>query len=639
MTRTVVTKTSFASGELDPLLYGRLDLRAQEDGAARLRNVVVHPTGGVSRRPGLAHVCTLGGVVRLASFDAPGGPFLLAFADRLVHVLLDGHVLQTLDTDWSAEQARVLSWVRWNDRLFICHADVRPRQLRRTLLGAWTLDPWEFERPVGGAGYSRSSEPFAKFVDPSVAMEIDNGTSSAIPADPGRIITLTTSLPTFTADHVDSIFRFKGRDVRITSVDALTGTRAFGFALEPLSDGKATRDWSEQAFSTARGWPATLAVFQDRLVVGGSRDLPDRIWLSKTGRPSNFDFGDGLDDEAVSFRLTGDEQHRILGIVSADHLQIFTDQGEWVVRGDPLTPTSVRVQLQTGVGSWVNPPIPPIVVDGATLFVAASGREVREFLFTDTEQAYQAADIALLSRHLVVNPIALVFESHSRRIHMVRGDGRLATATIDRNNNMIAWTLFETTGDIVASAIHGNEAWFAVKLDDTTRLVKLQAEIHIDHAIRLSSATPTTSWTGLDHLESREILVILEDTTVYRATVSGGRITLQVPARDAMAGLPFEHEVLPLPPALSAGRSVGFDQRYRPIRVVARLFDTTALRLDTGAGARAVALRGGAGEVVDAAVSVIGWRAGTNSFPWRIVQDDPVPCTVLAVTTELRMND
>lgn len=238
MTRTVVTKTSFASGELDPLLYGRLDLRAQEDGAARLRNVVVHPTGGVSRRPGLAHVCTLGGVVRLASFDAPGGPFLLAFADRLVHVLLDGHVLQTLDTDWSAEQARVLSWVRWNDRLFICHADVRPRQLRRTLLGAWTLDPWEFERPVGGAGYSRSSEPFAKFVDPSVAMEIDNGTSSAIPADPGRIITLTTSLPTFTADHVDSIFASRAATFELQVSMPLPGQ---GHSALPLSRSRTAR--------------------------------------------------------------------------------------------------------------------------------------------------------------------------------------------------------------------------------------------------------------------------------------------------------------------------------------------------------------------------------------------------------------
>ncbi len=58
MSRAFVTKTSFTAGELDPLLRGRLDLKAQEDGAARLRNVVVHPSGGVSRRPGLRLVAS-----------------------------------------------------------------------------------------------------------------------------------------------------------------------------------------------------------------------------------------------------------------------------------------------------------------------------------------------------------------------------------------------------------------------------------------------------------------------------------------------------------------------------------------------------------------------------------------------------
>ena len=44
------TKTSFTAGELAPELLGRADLRAYENGARRLRNVVIQPTGGVSRR-------------------------------------------------------------------------------------------------------------------------------------------------------------------------------------------------------------------------------------------------------------------------------------------------------------------------------------------------------------------------------------------------------------------------------------------------------------------------------------------------------------------------------------------------------------------------------------------------------------
>ena len=62
-------KSSFTAGELAPELYGRTDLRAFENGARQLRNVVIQPTGGVARRPGLVHVATLPGPARLMPFE------------------------------------------------------------------------------------------------------------------------------------------------------------------------------------------------------------------------------------------------------------------------------------------------------------------------------------------------------------------------------------------------------------------------------------------------------------------------------------------------------------------------------------------------------------------------------------------
>jgi hypothetical protein len=60
-----LTKTSFASGEIGPSMLGRIDLRAYENGARRLRNVVVLPSGGLKRRPGLARIAELPGSARL----------------------------------------------------------------------------------------------------------------------------------------------------------------------------------------------------------------------------------------------------------------------------------------------------------------------------------------------------------------------------------------------------------------------------------------------------------------------------------------------------------------------------------------------------------------------------------------------
>src|SRR3546814_19863158 len=86
-----------------------------------------------------------------------------------------------------------------------------------------------------------------------------------------------------------------------------------------------------------------------------------------------------------------------------------------MVTGDPLTPTNIQLKRQTRVGSPVDRAIPPRDVDGATLFLSRNGRELREFLFADVEQAYRANDLAVLARHLMVDPVDQDFDQTKRQ--------------------------------------------------------------------------------------------------------------------------------------------------------------------------------------------------------------------------------
>ena len=61
MTRIREIKTTFTAGEVSPDLLGRGDLRAYENGALSLQNVFIKPTGGVTRRAGLAYIDTAAG--------------------------------------------------------------------------------------------------------------------------------------------------------------------------------------------------------------------------------------------------------------------------------------------------------------------------------------------------------------------------------------------------------------------------------------------------------------------------------------------------------------------------------------------------------------------------------------------------
>lgn len=639
MTRAFVTKTSFTAGELDPLLHGRLDLKAQEDGAARLRNVVVHPTGGVSRRPGLRLLTQIPGALRLLPFEGVDGGELLAFGAYRLDVLKNGAVIHSFeDTLWGAAEVAELSSARWGDRLLLCHPDIPPMELVSNNAADWLLQAWVYETALQTSGYRRLQGPFVKFARPEVALEIQGGTEAGIAAD--TYLTILTSEPVFTADSIGTIVRVKGRDLRILNVDPLDRTHVNGVALEQLVDGLPTRDWAEQAFSEARGWPGCVTVHQERLVVGGSRDLPDRLWFSKTGHPFSFDTGSGLDDEAFSFRLSGDEHHAIRGLLPGRLLQVFTSSGEWIVRGSPLTPGTVAVELQTRIGSWPARRLDPVEVDGAALFIGASGRELREFLYAESEQAYQAADIAMLSRHLLDDPIAVRFDRQRQWLLIVRADGQLAAVAIDRNSNVVAWSLLACAGRFVSVALHAGQPHFLVELAGRVLLERFDEILEVDHAIGLSSPAPTTVWAGLDHLEGQTVLAIA-GTDAMAANVVSGMLTLPETATALTVGMAYRHEVEPLAMVVPDGIGLSLDRPYRPIRVAFRLSASGALWVDTGAGLRELPLGPEGAESLfsgDAAVRASGWRRGLRQPPWRVAQDAPAPCTILCVTTEIMGN-
>ena len=528
MSRVFVTKTSFTAGELDPQLLGRLDLKAQEDGAARLRNVLVRATGGVARRPGLARVAALPGAVRLVNFEAPFGPALLALGAARIDIVRGTRVIAGPASMWTEAQLADISWTRTGGRLLIVHPQVPPYLLVETAVDQFQLVRFEFE--TSGSDLTHTYQPYARFAAANVALELrdpDTGDSDD-ELDVGTV-DLVASEPVFHPLLLGAVFRYKRHEIEIRSVDPFDRTRASGKLREQVENGKATRDWDEQAFGAMRGWPATVTVYQDRLVIGGSRDLPDWLWTSKTGRHANFDLGEALDDEGIAFRLGGDELHTIRGLQAGRQLQVFTNAGEWVVRGTPLAPTTAQLELQTRVGSWAARRLRPLDVDGATLFIGASGRELREFLFADSEQAYQAADIALLARHLLVDPIDIAFDGRRRLLLILRADGRAAAATIDRNSNVVGWTLLEAVGSAPC-------AWRCTRASPgcwrdrgarccsrvwTTRWESITAA-------RSPTPRPRTVWSGLGELEGQAVIAVSEEGGA-RLTVAGGAITLPGP--------------------------------------------------------------------------------------------------------------
>lgn len=634
MTRVTVHKTSFTAGEVSDRLLGRGDLRAYENGARRLRNVFIHPTGGVSRRAGLRFVDAARGSARLVAFEFNTEQvYLLVVTDGWLDVYRDDGKIASVATPWGAAHLPGLVWTQSADTLLVVHPDVAPRRVTRTADESWTIEHWTWVEEEGARRL-----PFHKFGADAVTLAADDTTGT---------VTLTASADVFTTDHVGVRFRIARKQVEIT--DVASAASATADVKETLTGTDATTDWEEAAFSVVRGWPATVAFHQDRLVIGGSRDLPNRLWLSKSGDLFNFDLGTGLDDEAIEFPILSDRVNAIRAVFSGRHLQLFTSGAEWMVTGDPLTSASVQLKRQTRIGSPVGRSVPPRDVDGATLFVARSGRELREFLFTDVEQAYQATDLALLARHLFVDPLDQDYDSDRRLLHVVMGDGSLATLTVYRAEEVTAWTRQETAGAFRAVAVVGDSTYVLVERAGGHFVEVFDDALATDSALVGDSETASAVWAGLAHLDGATVKVRADGTVRPDAVVTGGAVAVDHPAFAVEAGLPFAHEVEPLPPAVVETGSSIQGATIRPVVLTFRLLDTGALRVDVGRGPQDVVFRrmGPAG-VLDAPaprftgdrrLRALGWRRDGTGAPWRVAQDTPLPCTILSVTTQLKVSD
>lgn len=634
MTRIRSLKTNFTAGELSPDLLGRTDLRAYENGAARLGNVLVLPTGGLVRRSGLRHVDVAPGPGRLVAFEFnTEQTYLLLFTDKVMTVYRDGIRLAQIAAPWSAAQLTQIVWTQNADTLFVCHPDTAPRRITRTADSAWTVESFAF---LDDGGVLR--QPYHRFADAGLTLQ---------PSATTGAITLTASAALFDGGHAGARFRIAGQEARIDSV--ASPTLANATVLQALASTAATADWDEPAFSPVRGWPVSVTFHQDRLVFGGSRDLPNRVWMSRTADVENFDLGSGLDDEAIEFALLSDQVNAIRWVFPGRHLQVFTTGAEWMISGEPLTPARVQARRQTRVGSCTDYAIPPRNVDGATLFIARNRRELREFLYTDVEQAYQATDLSILSRHLFTGPVDQDYDAAGRSLYVVMTDGGMAVLTLHRAERVTAWTRLTTDGGFRAVAVVGGETYVLTERAGAWAVEAFDAALAGDAGLAGTADPPATRWSGLGHLEGRTVTVVGDGRVLGEAAVSGGAVDLDVAVSSAAIGLRFSHAIEPLPAAVATARGPAVASPLRLVRATFRLRDTAALRVDMGRGLADVPFRRfGPQAVLDRALPAhtgdktlrgLGWRRAADGPLWRIEQDAPLPFVLLSVTTEIKVND
>lgn len=680
MPKAAFIYTNFTAGELSPRLEGRVDLSKYFNGVRTLKNMVIHPHGGVTRRGGTKHVGTTkfnDKKVRLIPFQfSVLQAYMLEFGDQYIHFYRDqseiggggfssgfstgfsgvGTIVE-VSTPYLESELFEIQFVQSADILYIVHPNHEPAKLSRTAVDLFSLDDEVFVN-----GPYQDENLSATTIAPSAA----TGT-----------ITLTATTAIFLATDVGRTVRIdQGADFGYAEITGFTSTTVVDATVkDDFVSTAAQVTWRLGAFSNTTGFPSTIAFFEDRLMYAATTLQPQTIWGSQSNIYNDFSPG-AEDSDAVTYTIASDQVNAIRWLSPGKTLTIGTVGGEFLLsastREEAITPSNIKIVRQSEYGCAY---IMPVRANGVVLFVQRALKKIRQFVYQFESDSYIAPDLTLLSEHITGG--GLIEMDYQRApdsiVWMVRKDGALIGMTYERDQEVVGWhrhilggvsdelgTQAQVESVGVIPGVDGDEVWLSVK-----RFVDGAVLRHIDviqegrnpitaidgDDFFVDSGTcfngaPSTVVSGLDHIEDETVQILADGAVVPDQVVTNGAITLTKAASRINVGLGYQSDLETM--RIEAGSANGSAQGKikRINKVDFRFFETLGAKFGPNENKLDIIHFRSTSDPMDSSPprftgdkeESLDGGYGTEGRIF-IRQDQPLPMTILAIMPRVRTND
>lgn len=477
MPKVAPIQTSFATGEVSPLLYGRVDLPRYKEGLAVGLNAILPLQGPWMNRPGTKYVSavkTAGKKTRLVSFEfSTTQAYILEFGDLYIRFYKDNGRIESggspveVVTTYAEADLFQLKFTQSADTLYITHPSYAPKKLTRSSHTSWTLTALAFSG-VGGLGTGSNGLPAdGPYLPVNTTSAGASSTATITPsATTGFGITLTASSALFASTDVGRLVRVKDPNggvpniwvtLIITAYSSSTLVTVNRIGAVAFGTTSAKPNWRLGAWSGTTGYPASSVFHEDRLFFSGPSSFPQRLDGSATGDYENFSpTSDTIDittdDTAVSFTLSSNQVNAMRWLESQEKGLIAGSTGSpWLVRpsdqGEAITPTNINAKR---VSAPPSADIQPIQVGNAILYVHRSSRKLRELTYFYESDGFKAPDLTQLSEHVTETGIVeMAFQEEPFPIvWLVRNDGLLASMTYERDSDGLraGWARHQIAG-------------------------------------------------------------------------------------------------------------------------------------------------------------------------------------------------
>lgn len=562
--------------------------------------------------------------------------YIMALTDKNMAVYLDGDLqadipLATVTNSLIPD----IKWAQSADTLILFNESINPIQIQRE--GA--NDSWSVEN------ITFDNIPYHAFTE-VVQTGTDLTLGTLTPTATSGTTTLTFSSGTLPATPENQYFEGNGGLARVLSRDSATTCTVFVEIPFYNTTAIAAADYNylsgyEATWSSTRGWPICGTFHSGRLWIGGSRDRPTTAWGSRVGIFYDFAPGTSLDDEGIEITLDTDQLNRIVNIYSGRNLMLFTSGAEFIIPtslNEPITPSNVSALRQSRIGSQDGLRVQEI--EGGVFYVQNGGQAIQEFIFNDTQQAYGNNLISLLSNHLVQNPVDFTLRratsvDDGALLALVQSDGEATIATIQRSQNIAAFTNHTTDGTFIACGADYNDLYFVVTRNSLNYLERINDDHFLDASVRYTTGLPTDTFTGLSHLNGEECRVYADESVLPSVTPSAGSATISRDAEDSCEiGLWFQPTFKDLPTEFPEQKTI-IGRLLNVTQVVLRLYNTASIKVN----GKTLSFRGFGSGLLDVAPPqftgikrMLGFRGWDETGQVTITQDEVGPMTVLTMS-------
>ena len=683
MPRSAPIFTNFTSGELSPRLEGRVDLSKYANGCKTLENMIVQKHGPASRRGGFyfsAEVKDSTKKTRILPFEfSVSQAYILEFGEEYIRFFKNygsinsgpfdetftasfnsGTVYEIASPYLEAELFEIVI-TQSADVLYIAHPNHAPRTLSRLADADWSLAVIEFwDGPYGAINASDTTLGLSA-VSGSVTVTASaitglNDDSGFISTDVGRLIRFEDAANNWTWLKITAFTDTTHVTATVEGPDASATTAQTG--------------WRLGAFSVSTGYPGVVTFFEQRLVWASTPTRPQSMFFSVSADYTNNAptdaTGDVLDDSGFVYTIATDQVNTIRWMRAGKVLSVGTAGGEFIVsQGDtnsPISPTNTRVVRQTTFGSAA---VTPPQVGNSVLFLQRSSRKVREYVYQFETDAYTAPDLAILAEHITETGIIdMAYQQEPDSVvWMVRTDGVLLGMTYERAQDVIGWHLIggadakvESVAVIPNTTGSADDLWAVIQRTvngASVRYIEFMTQGLVEGDITTRGATfldsmlsydgsAVTTVSNLDHLEGQTVSVLANGATHPDRVVSAGAITLNGAYDIVHVGLPYTSTLQTMRIEAGARDGTAQGKKKRVSRITYRLYKSLGLkhgpnpdRLDI------VPFRSSADDMDVAPGLFTGDKEVEFPRNWdkdgyiTLVQDQPLPLTVLAIMPEL----